>query len=346
MAKHLFLSDERMLQHDTGDHPENRSRLQAILEAFKNSPYREYLNLTSNRFATREELIQVHEAAYVDHVLSLNGKEAFIDNETIVSPGSVQAALLASGLGIELTELVVEGKVRNGFVIVRPPGHHARPSSGMGFCLFNNIAIAAKQALAMGIKRVLIFDFDVHHGNGTQEAFYDEDRVFLIDIHQENLFPLNSGLINETGHSKGRGFTVNIPLPQGSGDEDYLYVFDRVVKPLAVEYKPELILVSGGFDAHESDPLGFMKLTTEGYGRLVEKIKSLAENLCGGKIIIFLEGGYNPFFLAKNVMECVRVLVEETEAVDLVSSITESRLKGVDKIVEEIYDSRSKFRGK
>lgn len=337
MTKHIFLSDERMLLHNTGDHPENAGRLKTVLEEIKSSPFREYLSLSSNRFATKEELVQVHEEAYVDQVLSLDGKESMIDVETIISPHSVKAACLASGLGIELTEQVVTGEVENGFLIVRPPGHHARPSSGMGFCLFNNIAIAAKKALALGTKRILIVDFDVHHGNGTQETFYEDDRVFFIDIHQENLFPFNSGLIEETGNVKGKGFTVNIPLPKASGDDDYLYIFDELIKPLAMHYCPELILVSAGFDAHESDPLGFMNLTTKGYGLLTKRIKSLSKILCNGKLIFFLEGGYNPFFLAKNVIECVEVLVEND--VDHIEEMKKPAIKSIEKLIKEIYDS-------
>lgn len=339
--KHLFLSDERLLQHDTGDHPENAGRLVAILEELKQSPYNKYLNLSINRLASKEELLQVHEVDYVDQVLSLEEKESLIDYETIVSPGSVKAALLAAGLGLELVERVVNGKVQNGFVFVRPPGHHARPSTGMGFCLFNNMAIAAKKALAMGIKRVLIIDFDVHHGNGTQEAFYCEDRVLLIDMHQDNLFPVGSGSMDEMGEGKGTGFTVNIPLPKGCGDDDYLYVFDQLVKPLAMEYGPELILVSAGFDAHESDPLGFMNLTTKGYGLLAKRIKGLARDLCEGKCVFFLEGGYNPFYLAKNVLECVKVLVDEMDFSEIHKTIKPTS-KDVERVVENIYGSRSK----
>lgn len=337
MSKHLFLSNEQMIQHETGEHPENPIRLQAILEAFSLSPFREYLNLLSKRLASKEDLILVHDSNYVDAIFALNGKTSLLDYETIISPHSVKAALLASGLGIELVEQVLCGNVQNGFVIVRPPGHHARPSTGMGFCLFNNIAIAAKKALSMGLKRILIFDFDVHHGNGTQEAFYEDDQVLFIDIHQENLFPVNSGLLTETGRDKGKGFTVNIPLPKGFGDQEYLYIFDELVKPLAIQYRPELILVSAGFDAHESDPLGFMNLTTKGYGFLAERVKALSDSLCKGKLIFFLEGGYNPFFLAKNVMECVRVLVEEKQTFDIKGVMTPS--KEIESIVKEIHDS-------
>lgn len=340
MPKSFFLSDRRMLQHHTGDHLENANRLQAILEEFKRSPFFKYLKLSTNYFASKEDLVRVHDSAYVDHVLSLDGKKSMIDYETIISPFSVKAALIAAGLGIELIEQVVSEKIANGFVIVRPPGHHARPSTGMGFCLFNNIAIAAKKALSMGIKRLLIFDFDVHHGNGTQEVFYNDDRVLFIDIHQENLFPPNSGLLNETGQARGRGFTVNIPLPKGCGDNEYLYIFDQLIKPLTMDYCPELILVSAGFDAHESDPLGLMTLTTSGYGFLTERIKTLAKSLCKEKLIFFLEGGYNPFFLAKNVIECVRILVDEKKTIDIKETKNPTS-KEIERMVREIYDSHN-----
>lgn len=342
MNKHLFLSDYRLLDHDTGEHPENTERLQAILAGFKGGAYEKYLDLTKDRMVSREELLLVHDSAYVDKILSLEGQTAAIDYETLISPGSVKAALLAAGLGVELVEQVVQGKIQNGFALLRPPGHHARPSTGMGFCIFNNIAVAAKKALAMGVKRILIFDWDVHHGNGTQEVFYDDDRVMFVDIHQENLFPINSGFIEESGKGKGKKFTVNIPLPQGCGDSEYLRVFDELVKPIAMEYRPELILVSAGFDAHESDPLGFMKLTTNGFGLLANRIKHLAEHLCKGKLVFFLEGGYNSFYLSKNVLLCAESLVENN--VDLLES--EKNLSSphnfLNEIIEKVYDAHFK----
>lgn len=334
--KHLFLTHLKQLEHGNETHPENSARLQAILDEFATSPYKNLLNLSVDRQATLDELTKVHEKNYVDHVLSLEGQTANLDHETILSKGSVNAALLAAGQGLELVEQVVEGQVQNGFVLVRPPGHHARPACGMGFCVFNNIAIAAKKALSMGIKRILILDWDVHHGNGTQEAFYESDNVLFIDIHQDSLFPVPSGLLQEKGQGKGLGFTVNIPLPPSCHNEDYLYVFDQLVEPLARQYQPELILVSAGFDAHESDPMGFMNLTTQAYGLLTAKTKQLAEEVCKGKLVLFLEGGYNPFFLAKNVMECVRVLVGESISNDLEKL---SPSKKVETLVKEIYES-------
>ncbi|HEV8052374.1 MAG TPA: histone deacetylase, partial [Parachlamydiaceae bacterium] len=285
MAKHLILSDYDMFNHVTRAHPESAGRLLAILEAFEERPCKEFLNLSVKRRATVDEIMQVHEPAYVNDVLALKGRTANLDPETQISPGSVDAALLAAGLCLELADQVVKGKIENGFALVRPPGHHSRPSAAMGFCVFNNIAIACKRALDMGIKRILIFDWDVHHGNGTQEVFYEDERVLFIDIHQENLFPQNSGLIKEIGSGKGLGFTVNLPLPPSCGDNDYLYAFDQIVEPLAVRFRPELILVSAGFDAHESDPLGGMKLTTKGFGLLAARVKRLAEVFCEGKMI-------------------------------------------------------------
>jgi acetoin utilization deacetylase AcuC-like enzyme len=236
---------------------------------------------------------------------------------------------------------VVKGKAKNGFAFLRPPGHHSRPSGAMGFCVFNNIAIAAKQALAMGVKRILIFDWDVHHGNGTQEVFYDDDRVLFVDIHQENLFPHNSGAQKEVGNGNGKGYTVNIPLPPLCSDADYLYVFDQLVEPFVDKYQPELILVSAGFDAHESDPLGGMKLTTNGFGLLAERTKRLAEKNCGGKLAMFLEGGYDPYFLAKNVMACAEVLAGK-ESSDKIPKILKPESKQVENIVKEIYGIHSK----
>lgn len=338
MLKSLFLSNDRLFDHGDLAHPENSDRLRAILEAFKKTPYQKFLDLSLNRLAQPHELTLVHDLAYVSEVLSFEGKEISLDHETFLSPGSVTAALLAAGLGLELVEQVLALKIQNGFSLVRPPGHHAKKGAAMGFCVFNNIAIAAKQAMAMGVKRVLILDWDVHHGNGTQEAFYADERVLLIDLHQDNLFPYLSGTLEEAGVEKGQGFTVNIPLPAHCQDQDYFYVFDRLVKPLAIKYRPELILVSAGFDAHESDPMGSMHLTTKAYGMLTKKVKMLANDLCEGKVVFFLEGGYNPFFLAKNVMECIGVLAEEFQSYKIKEENHTASLV-VERLVERICES-------
>lgn len=341
-SKHLLLSHPCMLEHGIDLHPENAGRLRAILAALEQSPYKKFLDVSMTRMATVEELSAVHDLSYINHVLSLDGKLASIDHETFITKGSVKAARVAAGLGLELVEEVCSGKIENGFALVRPPGHHCVPEGGMGFCIFNNIAIGAKKALAMGVKRVLIVDWDVHHGNGTQKAFYDEPRVFSIDLHQDNLFPVGSGLLQQTGSGKGLGFTANIPLPDSCRDDDYLYAFEKIVKPLARMYRPELILVSAGFDAHESDPLGSMSLTTSGFGKMCGVVKSLAKELCGGKMVLFLEGGYNPPYLAANVIECVRVLVDEAPAT--VQEDVQPYSYGMQTYIQEVYDYHVKSR--
>lgn len=299
---HLLRSHPCMLDHGITPHPEHAGRLQAILAALQDSPY---LDLSDVCPATKEELALVHNPAYIDQVLACEGRYQAIDSETVITPGTVKAALTAAGIGIELVQKVIKGEIENGFALVRPPGHHAEPQIGMGFCIFNNIAIAAKKALSLGLKRVMILDWDVHHGNGTQKAFYESDQLLFIDLHQDNLYPKNSGLLEETGSGKGKGFTVNIPLPDSCRNDDYLYIFEKIIKPKALAFKPELILVSAGFDAHESDPLGSMQLTTEGFGRLTTAVKSLLP----GRLLLFLEGGYNVPCLAQNVVECSSRLI-------------------------------------
>lgn len=305
-----ILSNPLMLKHGLPSHPENATRLQSIMTEVAESPYKSLADFSVSRLATPEELALVHTPEYVNFILSLDGQEVVLDADTILTPGSVKAAQMAAGIGLELVEQIISGKVRNGFALVRPPGHHARPNSAMGFCVFNNIAIAAKKALSIGLKRILILDWDVHHGNGTQEAFYEDDQVLLIDLHQDNLFPIGSGMANQTGKGKGEGFTINIPLSEGCGDAEYLTVFDKIVIPKALDYDPELIIVSAGFDAHVSDPLGGMRLTTQGFGKLTSRIKTVADKVCNGKLALFLEGGYDPYYLAKNVLECIAVLNE------------------------------------
>jgi acetoin utilization deacetylase AcuC-like enzyme len=342
VLKHLILSHPCLLNHGITRHPENAGRLAHVLSAIAKSPFSQFLDIENTRLATVKEIALVHDIAYVNHVLSQEGKSFALDPETHLTEGSVVAARMAAGLGIELVERVVNGTIENGFCIVRPPGHHAEPNAGMGFCIFNNIAIGAKKALSMGLKRVMIIDFDVHHGNGTQKAFYGDDSVFFIDFHQDNLFPNPSGQLLETGEGKGLGFTANIPMPDSCRDDDYIYAFETIVEPLITWYAPELILVSAGFDAHENDPLGSMSITTNGFGRLLTKIKHAAEKVCGGKLVLYLEGGYNPQDLAENVLECVNVLVTDTK--DLPKTVEPYTYK-MKEHLEEVYRVHVSARG-
>jgi len=299
MRPQCLFSNLALLEHGYSWHPENRDRIEQIVQ----SPLKEAIDLSICRRATFEELSEVHDPAYISHVLSLNGQEAKLDHETLLTSGSVDAALLSAGISLEVVERIVEGKIAWGFALVRPPGHHATRNRGMGYCIFNNIALAAKLALSKGLKRLLILDWDVHHGNGTQEIFYEDDRVLFIDIHQENLFPLDSGSSDERGRGPGLGYTLNIPLAAGCGEAEYLLAFEELVRPAALEFAPELILVSAGFDAHVSDPMGFMQLTSASFAKLSAKVHSLANEFCDGKVAFFLEGGYDPYYLADCIGE-------------------------------------------
>lgn len=308
--KTLLISHPDLLRHGSylSSHPESPQRLETIFSAFTSSPMQ--LELSLFRLATQEELLRAHSEDYIQKVMALDGKTGQLDHETYVTESSVQAALLAAGLGLELIEQILKGKVQNGFAIVRPPGHHATSSQGMGFCIFNHIAIGALHALSLGVKKILILDWDVHHGNGTQEIFYEDDRVLFMDLHQDGLFPLDSGEPSEIGKGVGEGFTVNIPILPCSSDPDYLDVFEHVLKARIVAFQPELILISAGFDAHANDPLGGMHLTSDGFALLTQKINELAEEICHGRIAFFLEGGYNPHDLANNVLQCCNKLVK------------------------------------
>jgi acetoin utilization deacetylase AcuC-like enzyme len=261
--------------------------------------------------ATRDELIRVHGERYVDAVLSLAGEEVQLDPDTAVSPGSITAAKLAAGAAAEGVRRVLDGRSQGAFALVRPPGHHAESTRAMGFCLFNNVAVAAAEAHARGLKRVLVVDWDVHHGNGTQRTFYDRSDLLFVSSHQWPFYP-GTGHERETGAGEGEGFTVNAPLPAGCGDGDYAAVYGDVLLPIADQYKPELILVSAGFDAHRDDPLASMQVTEEGFAALCGAVKRIADAHCPGKLVLTLEGGYDLDALSQSVRACVEVLAGST----------------------------------
>ncbi|HKG24161.1 MAG TPA: histone deacetylase, partial [Thermomicrobiales bacterium] len=213
----------------------------------------------------------------------------------------------AAGAAVAAVDAALEGKVERSFAIVRPPGHHATPERGMGFCLLNNLAIAVAHALSRGLTRVLVVDWDVHHGNGTQDAFYATDQVLFFSVHQYPFYP-GTGAANETGIGKGEGYTINVPLPAGQRDETYLRHFDERLLPAAQDYRPELILISAGYDAHAHDPLGGMRLTESGFAALAERLSTLAADHANNRLIAVLEGGYDLPALARSVAATLRVL--------------------------------------
>ena len=303
----LVYTDDRMQAHDPGSHhPESPSRLAAILRRLREREVTG-LRLEVPPEATTAELSRVHSPGHVNTLLSLAGKREELDPDTALSEGSVEAALLAAGAAAQGVREILNGTAKNAFALVRPPGHHAERGRAMGFCLFNNVAIAAAEARARGLERILCIDWDVHHGNGTQCSFWRSPEVLFVSTHQWPLYP-GSGHESEAGEHEGRGYTVNVPLPAGCGDPDFSAVFADLLVPLADQYKPELVLVSAGFDAHEADPLGGMRLTTDGFAALCGTVKSIADRHCAGKLLLTLEGGYDLTALADSVRACLEVL--------------------------------------
>jgi len=298
------------LKHDTGQHVENAGRLEAIISHLEQTGLKQQLTLIKPRSASVEEISLVHDKQYISRIQDVaRSGGGWLDADTVMSADSYQAAIYAAGGVIKATEAVMDGEVGSAFALVRPPGHHATSLRAMGFCLFNNIAIAAKYALnKYKLERILIIDFDVHHGNGTQETFYDDPQVLYLSTHEYPFYP-GTGGIEETGIGAGKGTTVNIPLPAGYGDAEYLSVFEQITVPAARRFNPGLILVSAGYDTHWADGLALMQVSVTGFAQMVKIIKGLADELCSGRLVFTLEGGYNVTALAASVKATLDVLL-------------------------------------
>lgn len=295
MRKTAILRDPLFLDHDPGfDHPESPQRLKVIYEVLDKKEVNNCFVFPDFEPASHKVIELNHGSNLINRVAETAGKMFdALDPDTKTSPDSYAAATLAVGALIKGVDLLVEGAVDNGFAFVRPPGHHAEKDRCMGFCLFNNVAVAAKYAIShYGMKRIMIVDWDLHHGNGTQNSFYDSDKVLYVSTHQYPYYP-GTGAVAETGKGKGKGYTVNIPLPGHQGDMDYATIFDDIIVPLGKQYKPELILVSCGFDIHKNDPLGSMEVTAAGFSYITRAMVQLAEAVCEGRLLITLEGGYD-----------------------------------------------------
>jgi acetoin utilization deacetylase AcuC-like enzyme len=260
----------------------------------------------------------------------------WLDPDTVMSAGSYEAALYAAGGLIQAVEAVIGGEVASAFALVRPPGHHATSQQAKGFCLFNNIAIAAKYALdKYKLERILIIDFDVHHGNGTQDAFYDNPQVMYISTHEYPFDP-GTGAIDETGSGAAKGTNINIPLPAGCGDVEYFKAFEQIIAPLARRFNPQLILVSAGYDNHWADPLAMMEVTTGGFGKMAGIIKGLADELCGSRLALTLEGGYDLDALATSVKATFDTLLGNSVEDPLGESPRRSGAVDIDHLIEAI----------
>src|SRR6266542_4811298 len=303
-----LIYDARFLLHRAPDgHPEHEQRIEAIWSRFQSEGLAARCARIAARPATREELLAVHTEDLLAAVQGTASRDLTqLDPDTYARRESQEAALLAAGGLTDLCARVVAGELANGFALVRPPGHHAEADRAMGFCLFNNVAIAVQAARRSGVRRVLIVDWDVHHGNGTQASFEEDPDVLYFSTHQFPFYP-GTGAIAEVGRGAALGRTVNVPWPAGMGDAEYLAAFDRVLLPVARAFQPEIVLVSCGFDAAAGDLLGGMRLTPDGYAAMTERIASLAQ----GRIVLALEGGYNSDAIAAAAGACTRVLLGE-----------------------------------
>jgi acetoin utilization deacetylase AcuC-like enzyme len=285
--------------YEHAENPETKRRFRNLLDV---SGLLKQLSLVEAREATDEEILRFHTKDYLEKIRSLNNEYAAETGMiTPMGRGSFEIAKLAAGGVIEAVDAVLDGKIDNAYALVRPPGHHALTDMGMGFCIFGNAAIAGMHALDVRkLERIAFVDWDVHHGNGTQSAFWDNPNALTISIHQDNCFPPDSGYMHERGAGKGEGYNINIPLPPGSGVGAYETTFDRVVVPALQAYKPELIFVPSGFDAGAWDPLGRQMMTSSGYRNLTRKLMDVANDVCDGRLLMCHEGGYNgstvPFF--------------------------------------------------
>jgi acetoin utilization deacetylase AcuC-like enzyme len=300
------------LRHDTGQgHPERPERIKAVLDHLDKSGIKEAFTWVTPEEASGEQVLANHGNSYIESVERLAASGGgFLDSDTVVSSESYQAALRATGACLQAIDAVVKKEANNAFCLNRPPGHHARPDTAMGFCLFNSIAIGARHAIQKhGMERVFILDWDVHHGNGTQESFYEDPAVFFCSIHQSPLYP-ETGLSHEIGSGEGEGFTLNLTVPDGTRGDLYQALFEEKVLPAMHKFQPELILISAGFDAHRLDPLAGVQLEDEDFDRLTRGVLKAADALCEGRVVSVLEGGYDLEGLSGGVEQCLRAMAD------------------------------------
>ena len=325
-----LLYDPIFLEHITPEnHPERPERLQRAMNVLETLNWleRDGLLLLEPRAASEDELAAVHERGYIHEVEEAARKAAEVQasggrntqrfaTDTYVSAKSYEAAIKAAGAPLTAIDAIMKGEIDNAYCLVRPPGHHAVAEAAMGFCLFNNVAVAARYAIDhYGLERVMIIDFDVHHGNGTQEIFYDEPRVLYFSTHQAPFYP-GTGQSDERGAGAAEGTTINVPLPASTGYETFEPIFRQVMAPAADRFDPQLILVSAGFDAHWDDPLGQLNLSTAGFAQLMKVIIEEAQFLCNGRLVLVQEGGYSLDAMAACVATCINLLLGDDAAVD------------------------------
>jgi len=328
-----IVKDRKYLLHGANlDHPESPLRLEAIYDMLECPDMEGRFIDIAARYATPEEIGMVHGSRFISLVAATAGKaHQYLDPDTETTPESYNVARLAVGGFCNAVEGVISGTVDNAFALVRPPGHHAGFDEAAGFCLFNNIAIGAMSAIRHhGMKRILIVDWDLHHGNGTQQIFYEDRRVLYFSTHQFPAYP-GSGGIGEIGSGAGMGYTINVPLRPGTDDAQYVKVLRRILLPVALKFKPEIVMVSAGFDIYHKDPLGGMRVTPAGFACLMRILLDIADACCGGKLAVTLEGGYNIAGLTESTKA---VLIEMTDA----TQVSEGELERHDREADPRID--------
>ncbi len=339
-----IVKDGRYMQHSMGfAHPECPERLAVIYEMLDNPLISWKFTQIEPREATHEEIEMIHARSYVEFIASTAGKRSvFLDPDTSTSPESYEAAKLAAGGVCNAIDSVVEGKVDNAFAFVRPPGHHAEKDTAAGFCIFNNIAIGAMHAIQKyNFKKILIVDWDLHHGNGTQHSFYGDQRILYFSTHQYPYYP-GTGSLSESGRGQGEYYTINVPLTMSVGDAAFVKIFRKILQPVAMEFKPELVLLSAGFDTYYQDPLGGMKVTPEGYAAMTRILLNIADACCQGRFVAVLEGGYHLGGLVKSVKAVLNEMLDETHFSDERLSLLEQEVDEktseliIDKVVAKI----------
>lgn len=333
----MVITDDRFDIHDMPGHPEHAGRLRAIRQQLAAEGLMSRVQTETAQPVDLDTVKAAHSETYLvrlqqtKHLSSVH----LLDPDTYVTPQSFDIALLAAGAAVSAADAVLSQRTRRAVALVRPPGHHATRGRAMGFCLINNIAVTARFAQrAHGVERIAIVDYDVHHGNGTQDIFYDDPSVLYISTHQSPLYP-GTGSLYETGSESGKGFTLNIPLPPGVGDNGYRRVFDEIVLPALHRFAPELVLVSVGFDAHWADPLANMTLSLQGYHALAQALIDSAEVWCNGRIVFVSEGGYHLEALAHGWANIVRALLGESGIVDPLGP-AEAPERNVTPIIEQV----------